>query len=304
MARVLFDFDFLQQISIAGKLKGKGTSKPKPKQIRAILSLPAIMQLFDVYFANHIQQFIDSHFEHIPGIYNGAVPRTHCSEIQACIALCAQKGSDDHDQFASAQCDIAAYYDSLPVFQIVQYMVQHGLSPVVGTIIMTIQMVPSLLLQMGPGCDDMVHIPWRRKGGLTGTRTAGALGQIPVRHIQKEKHATWESWGFKLSGISHEMRCNIWRSHIHDRTTIVKQPPTHVVMLTWVDNIYAVSNSVWSAKRILNDFETSIKQFWHMEIKPDSKMIFTAEPAIYAHIDDYKVVQDFDVLGRKVNARG
>ena len=63
----------------------------------------------------------------------------------------------------------------------------------------------------------------RTKGGLTGTRTAGILGRVPILDMIANREPTWRIMGFKLESGPHA---------------------PSLTMATYIDNLYSVANSV------------------------------------------------------------
>ena len=75
-----------------------------------------------------------------------------------------------------------------------------------------------------------VMIVNRTIGGLTGSRTAGFLGRIPVEATIAERRHFWRAFGFHADGDVFSV-------------------------CTWVNNIFSASDSLHGAVSILDDFD-------------------------------------------------
>ena len=92
-------------------------------------------------------------------------------------------------------------------------------------------MCPKVFLQSG---QSNVFINCRTVGGLTGSRTAGVLGRIPVESIIASRVSVWRRWGFHANK---DVFC----------------------LATWVDNLFSASDSLHGAISILEDFEMQLQ---------------------------------------------
>ena len=91
----------------------------------------------------------------------------------------------------------------------------------------------------------------RTRGGLTGSRVAGALGRVPVEDVISHRAQQWSMWGFRTDSKV-------------------------LTVASFVDKIYAVSNSLLGATRILDDFEKHLWERWSCKIKPESRACLVA----------------------------
>ena len=132
-----------------------------------------------------------------------------------------------------------------------------------------------------------IVIARRTKGGLTGTRTAGALGRIPILDMIAAREEAWRADGFRLG------------SGIHADS---------LTMATYIDNLYAVSSEVEGAMKIMTDAERYLLKRWQLTLKLSSKMITSAavgsEHVEGDTVNGYVYHQDFPVLGHLVNNTG
>ena len=79
-------------------------------------------------------------------------------------------------------------------------------------------------------------------------------------------------------------------------------------MATYIDNLYAVANSVHGAIAIMSDAEQYLLNKWRLTLKPSSKMVTSAAVGSSfvagEKIGDYTYEQDFPVLGHVINNAG
>ena len=146
-------------------------------------------------------------------------------------------------QMAAAQADIDKYYDSLPVLRIIHWMLARGVDRSVLVCILRHQMCPCIELKCGA---SNVIVKGRTIGGLTGSRTAGLLGRVPVEPVIADRHEHWRRSGFHA-----------------DSTTLC--------VCTWVDNLFSVSDTLLGAIGILEDFEDQLMHKWRLSIKASSR---------------------------------
>lgn len=109
-------------------------------------------------------------------------------------------------------------------------------------------MLPQLRLKC---CTGFVVIHGRTIGGLTGSRTAGFLGRIPVESIIKERRVSWTAAG------SHADR------HVH-------------CVSTWVDNLFGAFDSLSGAIQILEDVELQLNRRRQLNMKQSSRSYMVA----------------------------
>ena len=138
-------------------------------------------------------------------------------------------------------------------------------------------MCPGVVLCTG---SLQIELPSRSKGGLTGTRTAGMMGRIPVEKTMIERRSHWRRWGFKA----------------HEDVLCV---------CSHVDNLFSVSKSLQSAKSMLEDFGKQLEVNWDLKIKKSSRscMISAGGPGAVAS-DKWPARDSFEVLGHTLQNTG
>ena len=263
---------------IKGGVYGKESNVCLAKDTRAILPLPSFMQVLDVCLPLSLGSQLDTLLPNVPGCFVGARPKTQCLDIAHGLQSIIEKGLDDFGAAAVAQSDIEKYYDSLPILTIMAWLVQHGVSPAHAACFVRHQMCPRVVLKCG-SCEAV--IAKRTIGGLTGSRTAGFLGRIPVEAIIADRRSHWQRLGYHAG---RDVFC----------------------LCTWADNLFSASRSLAGAIEILEDFETQLLTKWGMGIKPSSRSCMVAEGSIEAPVDVSKwpLVKVFPVLGHHLQSNG
>jgi len=163
------------------------------------------------------------------------------------------------------------------VLAIAQWLLARGVpSPLVGAMLRH-QMLPHIVVHASSVC---APIKGRSRGGLTGSRTAGALGRIPVEDVIQFRAAQWSSWGFQAG-------------------------PNTLTVASFVDNIYAVGSTLMGATRILDDFERHLWERWACKIKPSSRSCMVAYGgglAVSRHV--WLPSRSMQVLGHTISDDG
>ena len=64
-----------------------------------------------------------------PGIFLGAQSKTQANDIGSAINLVMEKSQDLKGAGPLAQADIKSYFDSLPILEIAQYLIEKRVGP-------------------------------------------------------------------------------------------------------------------------------------------------------------------------------
>ena len=111
---------------------------------------------------------------------------------------------------------------------VVKWLEGAGLGRAAAAAAVRLQMCPAVTLNV---LGEKVRVADRAVGWLIGSRTAGALGRVPVEHCLRERVSSWRSHGLPLDiGVP-------------------------LAVFTFVGNLYAVSTSAAGAVHILADAE-------------------------------------------------
>ena len=104
-------------------------------------------------------------------------------------------------------------------------------------------MLPVVLNLVSRSCS----ISKRTAGSITGSRTAGTLGRVPLESVFRNNEADLEKLGF----------CT-------ERSAITA--------MAWVDNIYVFGRTASTAMRAMKIIEAELVKEWSLALKPDSKL--------------------------------
>ena len=103
-----------------------------------------------------------------------------------------EKTLDDNSRGALSQGDIGQFYDNLPVLAIAQWLAERGAPDQLLEAVIQIQLCTRLFVIVG---EAAAEIGVRVKGGLTGSRLAGALARIPAELSASEAHTEIQRYG-------------------------------------------------------------------------------------------------------------
>jgi hypothetical protein len=240
--------------------------------------LPAVMQILDVLIPMGLETQVRELLPSIPECFVGAISGTQCLDVAHGLQSVIEKGLDSFGAGAVAQSDIEKYYDSLPILRIMRWLTSRGVPATEAACAVRHQMCPKVVLKIG---SSEVIIAGRTVGGMTGSRTAGFLGRIPVESIMADRVPHWRRYGYQT-----------------------KASP--LCLCSWVDNLFSASDSLHGAIHILEDFESHLNQHWSMNIKASSRSCMVSEGNLQVpdNADRWPLVDTFIVLGHAIQSGG
>jgi len=162
-----------------------------------------------------------------------------------------EKGLDSHGQSAIAQMDIKRFYDSVLMLRVHRYLVHRGFNARLAACLLRLHVCPAVIITFAKCQVEIIN---RTIGVLTGTRTAGLLGRIPVEDVIQKRHHIWEQYCFKTDDHAFSLA-------------------------TFVDNLFSTGHSVEEAVAILQDCELHLQLAWGLSIGRDSKSFMAARGA-------------------------
>ena len=274
--KIASDSTLCRRRCVYGYVRGKVSPNSPLSQLRAILPLGVVWQVLDVLIADRLNLDIDMIFQTNPSTFVGGQPRTQVLDIAAGIQLVVEKSLDRKSQGAVAQADIRTYYDRIPMVRIAYFLLHAGVSPLLVGAILRHQLLPSVELGEA-GMAARINV--RSKGGLTGSRVAGACGRIPVEDTLKMLDRECSHLGFRVgSGV--------------------------LTVSSYIDNLYAVSDSLFGAISLMKRAEQHLLTRWDLDFKPDSKKCMVPRGSQQGVSDrliqEYPLNPTFDVLGHRV----
>ena len=187
-------------------------------------------------------------FPPVASVFIGARPFTQVLDIMHGLQAVIEKGLDSHGEAAVAQMDIKRYYDSIPTLRIFIFLAKASNNPAAAACLLRLHMCPIVALCFSNVC---VNVTGRSIGVLTGTRTAGLVGRVPVEDIIHKRHHIWEEWCFRTDSSA-------------------------LALATYVDNIFSTGRSADDAVAILKDCELQLAHHWALVIGSDSKSFMAA----------------------------
>ena len=105
---------FISSVSIQGRIYGKESSITDAKHLRAILPLPAVLQVIDVLVNDIVIGFVCRAFPAVDGTFIGARPQTQALDIAHGLQSVVEKELDNKSEGAVAQMDIQSYCAGCP----------------------------------------------------------------------------------------------------------------------------------------------------------------------------------------------
>ena len=172
---------------------GKSTSLPDIGDIRFILPQIVVMELCDIIISSRLHRYFDRILLLPPdcSCFIGARPKTQPMDIAHTLQTTIEKALDLRSEGAIGQMDIRQFYDSLPMFLLLCWMIQNDVDLPTVFVCFRHQLFTTVLVSL-PDTDFTAEIRNRAIGGLTGSRVAGALGRIPVEDMFLRKQQEWK----------------------------------------------------------------------------------------------------------------
>ena len=266
------------QVSVEGMPAGKTSNKPHVEDVRLILPQSTFLTVVDVIIAERIHSFVSKALKIGPcdGFYVGARPRTQTLEIAHSMQLVLDKAGDLFGKGCIAQADIRAYYDNLPLIRLAQWLVSKGMDKQTVAVCVRHQALSSVFVRV-QDAHKQPRIVRRGAGGLTGSRTAGALARICVEETFSNFASSWKALGFQR----------------------------RIIAGSWVDNICVASDSPQKALQVLGDAEAHLNRVWSLSFKPSSKSIMFAQGCDQiCETPGFSVVTRFKCLGHILTPTG
>jgi len=271
----------VQQIGaeeVHGFAKGKDSKNPQPSKVRVILPQNAVLSICDAVLANKIHSYTDILVPPCDEVFVGARPGTQCADIAFACQLVVEKALDDNSRGALSQSDIGQFYDNLPVLTIAQWLAERGAPDQLLHAVVQIQLCPRVFVRVG---EASAEIGVRAKGGLTGSRLAGALARIPAELSASNALPEIQRHGYKIG---------------QDRIGIA----------LWVDNCFSFGNCLGGAIEIQEAFEKSLADGWGLSVKEGSRSCLVASGSQEETPDESRWPQfaHYDVLGHTISNTG
>ena len=257
---------------------GKLCSQTALADVRMIVPLASILQLYDIIIATQVDVFLRDIFPLSPTLMECARPRTQALDITSSLSLFVEKNLDLKSSGAIAQADVLQHYDTLALLRIARWLIAQGCPQSLAVAALRHQLCPKVRLSWNGFHADILD---RTIGGITGSRVAGQLGRIPVLA--------------SLRKISAELLKLCWT---YDGMRLVAS--------TFVDNTFFLGSTVFRATKMADLFGSTLLADWNQRIKPSSKQVLApyGSPDLVPHDESWAVLDSMKVLGHIVQSTG
>ena len=247
--RIVASQTSLAQLQIHGHASGKRRGPITSKQVRAILPLPIILAVIDAIMAKKLNSHIDKFAACTSNSFFECARRgRQILDLTFALSQVIEKAGDLHGYGAIAQADIRQYYDNIRPLRAHRWMLRNGATLGLSLTFLRFHCVTQLRISV---MESIVEFATRSVGVLTGTRSAAAVGRIPLLDIAAARTKTWEGLAFKVPGVA-------------------------FCLGTFVDNLFSTGATAHDAVAILEDVEAQLLQKWHLRIGTESKIVLPA----------------------------
>ena len=190
------DWDAAAGCEFRAKALGKKGKYPRAGDIRVVIPLTARCQILDALFASRIAEAVAK--VDTAGWFVAAVPHTQPLDVSFAISQMVERSCDDFSRGAWASMDIRAYYDNVDLLLVAEWIIAQNVPSCCRNVVAAAvawQLLPSLLVDASI---TSLCIEKRTKGGLTGSRTAGAMGRVPVEVTMMRSSPEVQRWAYHL----------------------------------------------------------------------------------------------------------
>lgn len=231
IASVAASTDFVKTIAVEARVYGKTSTSPAFEATRSIMPLGALGDVLDALIARSLLGQLDVLWRPMPQFFHGARPGTQCMDIAHTIQVAVEKMLDVKSVGAVLQADVARYYDSISVLLCCYKLLKIGVDKGLVAGLCRLQLMPVVILHV---LSATARVDQRTNGSITGTRTAGTLGQIPVESVCRDNAQVLSGLGFQAGG-------------------------SIITAMSWVDNVYALGRTSSSAMEAMRVIEQGLR---------------------------------------------
>lgn len=269
----------MSSLSVIGRPFGKTAGITQLFDVRLILPHSSLMGLLDCLLAARLNVFIDEILPRKPNHHSfvGARPHTQVLDIAHICQTAVEKGIDSKSNCAIAQGDVEKYFDSLQLFKILRWLHRFSFPGHVLCGVFRLQVFTTLYVMLADSCTKK-QVRCRHIGGLTGSRTAVALARIPIEQM--------------LVTLDEALKTNAFLGRVS--------------IGCYVDNLFAIGNSITGAVNMLQDCEAYLQEHWNLRLKPSSLEVMPV--AGYGDVEEFSerwtLVSGFKVLGHRIQSSG
>jgi len=264
---------------IQGRAKAKIRGAIPATKIRTVMPLPVVIGVLDFIVAARMNSQSDIIAGELPfGYLECAVKGRQVLDITFPASLVLEKGMDAMSKGCVAQADIRKYYDHLRPLLLFIWMVRRGYTKELASTFLRLHLCPVVSIKVG---DHHALFPTRCSGTLTGSRSAGAAGRIPLLDVSQLRLEAWAQMSFKVDGCSFSLA-------------------------SFVDNLVSTGNSPSLATKILDNCEEHLRARWGLSYGDDSREYVTCkgDSRVPDVAPDWKRVTTMKCLGHHLQDNG
>ena len=271
---------FFSENVIKGWCKAKKRGAIRASQVRALLPLPSLLSLIDVVVARRLLPVVDAFAAGVDASYLECAKKSRQPlDIVFPLALHIEKSLDQHSQGCVAQADIRAFYDNVQPLLVFEWLNRHGADGGTAACFLRLHCLPPIEMSVR---ETVVVIGRRSRGVLTGTRSAGIAGRIPLLDVSSQRSHVWSQWAAKYG--SSTLACG-----------------------SFVDNLFTAAHSVSEAVAILSDAELHLNSRWRLDFKEDSKQVLPAhgyddDDLFHTDLVGWELVSQMPCLGHSLSS--
>ena len=168
----------LASVLIQGRAMAKAKGSIPASKVRTVMPLPVILGILDFVVAIRMHARSDVLAGLLPfGYLECAVKGRQVLDITFPASLVIEKGMNMKSKGCVAQADIKKYYDHLRPLLLYAWMMRQGYTKELASTFVRFHLCPKISLRVG-GQEAFFDI--RCSGTLTGSRSAGAAGRLPL----------------------------------------------------------------------------------------------------------------------------
>ena len=235
--------DLMETLVLHGQAKAKSGAIPHSK-IRTILPMLGILSILDYVVAKRVYLVADAFSEKLPfGFLECAKRHRQCLDIAFPASIVIERSLDKFYQAAISQQDIKQYYESLQPLKVANWIGSVMEKDALAATSLRMHTCPLVVLRSG-GYEAAFKS--RTGGTFTGSRSAGAVGRIPLLETVHSRMHFWFGFCFKAAD-------------------------KHFALATFVDNLVVPANTPVNASTIQRDIEEHLQRRWGLQLGADSK---------------------------------
>ena len=267
----------MAELEVHGRVAAKTKGCIPPSKCRAILPLPSVLGILDVLLNGAMSATVDRVARQCgPAYLECAKKGRQILDITFPLSQIIEKGLDDNSMAAIAQSDVKQFYDFIRPLDIFRWFVQKGGFIGAAYTFLRLHSVVQVALHAGSA---IARIEGRCVGVLTGTRSAGTAGRIPILDCAMARLPAWVHRCYRIPGHA-------------------------FALASFVDNLFATGFDAESAISILDDAEQYLGEKWRLKIGQDSKIVLPARGCERPSVPGWPVADEMKCLGQILSNNG